>query len=436
VFTVTAASAGQASLRPRPCAPGLPACRTRLLQRVRCWAAPILILPLQPQAAPRRGGPAVAERCEAQATPTRSQVMVAKILHATLFLAAVLPPPLAAGGATCATCVHPSHSWDTMPVSFHSARDKSNALGEFSEADMEIIARFPLVTIEKWQGSLATDASNRSVFLWEDDAMVNAARAIKKASPNTSVVVWFDTMMVYTGWNVDAANRTVNTTLNPDANAQCATGHFRPAEYLERAGRSLLLRNKTKDSAGEPQLAIMDYGHCHIFDHSQAAAREYWRDMCLNMTASGVIDGCGADFSAMGANRWADHTPAKIAADLGLDLDTAAAWAAGHRQMMKDTQAALGEGLLIGKDGAELGDHVNGVIDEGGCYKRNHTVNNLRNLTKRRQANLPASKSWVYQCHTSEVRIHYRFCSQNIPDSEFQTLRIVRLTRAWCGSCS
>ena len=42
--------------------------------------------------------------------------------------------------------------------------------------------------------------------------------------------------------------------------------------------------------------------------------------------------------------------------------------------MMKDTQAALGDGLLVGKDGAELGDHVSAVIDEGGCYKRNHTV--------------------------------------------------------------
>jgi hypothetical protein len=255
---------------------------------------------------------------------------------------------------------------------------------------------------EKWQGELATDAANRSVFLWEEDAMVNAARAIKKASPQTSVVVWFDTMLVYTGWNVDSSNTTVNTTLNPDANAQCATGHFRPAEYLERAGQSLLLRNKTKDSAGEPMLAITGYGHCHIYDHSQAAARDYWQAMCINMTASGVIDGCGADFSAMGANRWSEHTPAKIAEDLGLDLPEAAAWAAGHRQMMKETQAALGKGLLIGKDGAELGDHVNAVIDEGGCYKRNHTVNNLRNLTKRREENLAANKDWVYQCHTSE----------------------------------
>ena len=311
-----------------------------------------------------------------------------------------------ASNVQCKTCIHPRHSWDTIPVSFHSARDKSNDLGEFTQADMEIITKFPLVTIEKWQGWLAEDSANRSVFLWEQEAMVNAARQIKKASPQTSVIVWFDTMLVYTGWNVDPSNKTVNTTLNPDANAQCATGHFINAEYLERAGKSLLLRNKTKDSDGKAMLAITQYGHCHVYDHSQPAARNYWQSMCLNMTASGVIDGCGADFSAMGGNRWSDHTPAQIAQDLGLDLQSATAWAAGHRQMMKDTQVALGNGLLVGKDGAELGDHVNAVIDESGCYRRNSTVNNLRALTQRRKENLPASQQWVYQCHGRDFTNH------------------------------
>jgi hypothetical protein len=234
----------------------------------------------------------------------------AVLLHVVLAVSTWSP---AAGAAQCETCIHPTHSWDTLPVSLHSARDATNALGEFTAADMAVIAKFPLVTIEKWQGALATDASNHSVFLWEEDAMVNAARAIKKASPKTSVIVWFDTMLVYTGWNVDASNTTVNTTLNPSADAQCATGHFINAEYLEREGRSLLLRNKTKGAAGEPMLAVSSYGHCHVYDHSQAAARDYWRSMCLKMTASGVIDGCGADFSAMGANRWSEHTPEKIA---------------------------------------------------------------------------------------------------------------------------
>ena len=97
---------------------------------------------------------------------------------------------------------------------------------------------------------------------------------------------------------------------------------FSPAEYLERKGRSLLLKNKTGLPALEP------WSHCHVYDHSQAAARRYWTEMCLNMTDSGVIDGCGADFSAMEQNSWAAHTVPRIAAELGLDNKTAAAWAA------------------------------------------------------------------------------------------------------------
>jgi hypothetical protein len=101
----------------------------------------------------------------------------------------------------------------------------------------------------------------------------------------------------------------------------------------------------------------------------------------------------------MGWNRWSMCTPANIAADMHLDLATATAWTAGHRQMMRDTQAALGAGLLIAKDPAELGDHANAVLQEDGCYRRNSSINNLRNITARRRAAGEAGKSWVYQCH-------------------------------------
>lgn len=92
-----------------------------------------------------------------------------------------------------------------------------------------------------------------------------------------------------------------------------------------------------------------------------------------------------------------------IAEGLGLDLVTATAWAAGHRQMMAETTKALGAGLLIGKDPEELGDHVNAVLQETGCYKRNATVNGLRKLAARRRAAGSAGASWVYQCHGMEA---------------------------------
>ena len=41
-----------------------------------------------------------------------------------------------------------------------------------------------LAQLEKWQGFQAP------VFLWEEDAWVAAAKQIKAANPNTSVVAW------------------------------------------------------------------------------------------------------------------------------------------------------------------------------------------------------------------------------------------------------
>jgi hypothetical protein len=57
--------------------------------------------------------------------------------------------------------------------------------------------------------------------------------------------------------------------------------------------------------------------------------------MCLNLTDSGVIDGCGADASWQVDPTGGTTTP-----------EIKAAWDIGHRTMMRDTTLALGDGLL------------------------------------------------------------------------------------------
>ena len=198
--------------------------------------------------------------------------------------------------------------------------------------DLAFVARFPLIPLEKWQGVNASSAGH-PVFAWEEDAWLVAAKQIKAANPSASVIVWMDTMNIYTGWNwPDTGTTALNYTFNPDINGACATGHFRAAEFLETAGRSFLLQNRS----GLP--ALQPYGRCHVYDHSQPEVRQYWTEMCLNMTASGFIDGCGADFSGSGLNNWNNTAVLQK----HLSLDTAVAWIAGHRQMMLDTTGALG----------------------------------------------------------------------------------------------
>jgi hypothetical protein len=53
------------------------------------------------------------------------------------------------GGAarTCTTCKAPVHSWDTLPVSFHSARTDTGPDGLWTAEDIETIKKFPLVTV-------------------------------------------------------------------------------------------------------------------------------------------------------------------------------------------------------------------------------------------------------------------------------------------------
>ena len=243
-----------------------------------------------------------------------------------------VPPPTPPPNP-CTTCKGPIWSWDTFPVFFHSS-DVGGGTGApkggFTEGALQTIARFPMVTIEKWQGSAVEP------YMYEEDAWLVAARQIKSINPNITVVVWLDSFRIYTD----------DRRLNPDFGNACTTGHFRPAQFLETHPEYLL-----KNTSGLP--ALEAWSKCHIFDHTKEVARNFWRDMCLTMTGSGLIDGCGADAS------WQNGVDQ--AEQWHLDESSAIAWESGHKAMMRMTTEALADGVLLGKDPWEVGDYVNGA---------------------------------------------------------------------------
>jgi len=102
-----------------------------------------------------------------------------------------------------------------------------------------------------------------------------------------------------------------------------------------------------------------------------------------------VIDGCGADASWQSDPANGTLTPAQLEA-----------WHTGHRQMMKDTTAALKGGALLGKEPWELGDYVNAVLDEG-CPPSNATIVTLQNLTRTAQRE---GRRLLYECHFEECK--------------------------------
>ena len=43
---------------------------------------------------------------------------------------------------SCADCIKPTHSWDTLPVSLHTSEIVTNVKGEFTLKELDTIARY------------------------------------------------------------------------------------------------------------------------------------------------------------------------------------------------------------------------------------------------------------------------------------------------------
>jgi hypothetical protein len=68
--------------------------------------------------------------------------------------------------ARCTSCKGPVWSWDTFPAFFHGSDPNGTAGGGFTAAALATITRFPMVTLEKWQGA------SIEPYTWEEDAWV------------------------------------------------------------------------------------------------------------------------------------------------------------------------------------------------------------------------------------------------------------------------
>ena len=271
----------------------------------------------------------------------------------------------AAALSPCTTCRGPQWTWDEFPAFFHGSDPNGTAGGGFTQAALATIARFPIVTLEKWQGASITP------YTWEEDAFVVAARQIKALSPHTAVVVWLDSVRVYEQ----------DKRLNPNISGGCTTGNFRAGRFLDANPTPYLLLTE----AGAPALEGMG---CHIHNMADERSRRYWQAMCLNLTASGVIDGCGADAS------WMDG--AQQAQQWGVSAAAGAAWGKGHRDMLRELSwPLLGSGITLGKEQQEAGDYVSGILAEE-CTPTNRTILILRNVSARAKAQ---GRRLIYECH-------------------------------------
>lgn len=257
----------------------------------------------------------------------------------------------------------PAHSWATLPVFLHTS-DMSRAV--WSPSDLAIAARFPSVTIEKWQGCALRTETQEACTL----ATASALRALRS---NISVFIWLDSLRIYS-----------NSSLNPDiidtSNQSCVRNSHTP--FLE-THRDYLLPN----ASGLP--ALESYIHAHVYDHRSATVRAFWRDACLNLTSppgDARVDGCGADASQQVGSYV-----------LGLAPAVSAAWSAGHVQAVAAATAAVEAqgGAILGKVPAQLGNDTNGILQEG-CDGSNATITALRAAAARARLD---GRRYLYECH-------------------------------------
>jgi len=177
----------------------------------------------------------------------------------------------------------PKFSWDTLPVAWHG----SNPSGMYSPDSLQILSKFPTVTIEKWQGldelfpdeeinwencQNGTDVSKCGCCA--EDMIVEVGKAIKEISPETMVIGYFHSFIGFPNYQ---ANHLLDA--NPDWWAKNQDG--------------------SKTECGTDN-GWDDNGAWGCWDHAQEQVSMTWEEACLNMTKTGYIDSCFFDHCGKG----------------------------------------------------------------------------------------------------------------------------------------
>lgn len=261
----------------------------------------------------------------------------------------------------------PKFNTSTIPVFFHSSVMNTSV---FTDTDLQLIAKFPAVTIEKWMGC-ADFNYNNGIPPSQFTATLLTSQALKQLNPDISVFIWLDSLRIYS-----------NKTYDPDAinidDQFCVRNDVTP--FLE-TNPPYLLMNSTN------QPALESFCHFHVWNHNNINARNLWRDVCVNLTVDG-LDGCGSDASQQNGTYIRGLTP-----------EITDEWTTNHVYAVANTTQAVQArgGVVLGKIVEQLGVSTNGVLQEG-CVASNATIQNLQLATA---LSLRDNTPYVYECHSN-----------------------------------
>lgn len=145
---------------------------------------------------------------------------------------------------------YPEFSWDHVPLYQHMRKSEA-----FTKEELEYLATFPIITLEKTTGSKTYGSSEKG--------SIEAALAIKKVNPETKVLYYRNAMINYGGYDVNESLKDI------------------PGKFLEDENGNTGLHGRN--------------GNNQVYDLSNKELRKWWVDHCIEMAKNESLDGIFID---------------------------------------------------------------------------------------------------------------------------------------------
>lgn len=224
---------------------------------------------------------------------------------------ALLPLPLLAAADFPVPTAFPDFSWDRVPVFIHGCEGS----GALNDSQLALLAKFPIVTIEKGQGQDTPGPA--------EPKMAAAAAQYRAVRPGGWVIAYLNAIL---DWEMFGLHE------------QFAA---RPELWLRNASGDPV-RMPGDNHFPQPKEGML------TFDHSQRATRDLFVSECVNFTrpAGGGFDGCFIDRAD-----YALAVQGKLRSTYGMTNESVQALIEGQELLMAELQDAVGsDHMVIAKD--------------------------------------------------------------------------------------
>ena len=190
--------------------------------------------------------------------------------------------------------MYPTFSWDKMPLYMHLRK-----VEPFTDQELDYLAQFPLITLEKTTGSKAYDGTEKG--------SIAAAKAIKKVNPKAKILYYRNSIINWPSYRNDE----IFIKKNPDALLVNSLGEY-----------ALMKNKKTK-----------------FFDISKKHVKAYWLNHAIRHANNPYIDGIFIDASYKVLTNFMKHKK--------VDEAKRDALKTGYYDMMGTLKKEIGDNKLI-----------------------------------------------------------------------------------------